>query len=1155
MKFSLSFVILLWPIGVSAQTQLTHLTGKDGERQSKVFSAFESEKRSAYLVDSAKVLQLWEHKAGKPSKKLCDIITLKTPALTTRRYAIGTLKFTGSRYYASVSNYSKQLDALTFRIDTLGNVDVLKGADVHSYYRVADHKIYYLKEENPSEFGLYVLPDTSNTPQRLHGFTNASKKRGPYIQTYTDSLVFVSHYNEQTEYLGFVYDLDQNKEFTLEWKGEGFLPQTFIATPNGNYLRGVSLSGTLLFQYKGDGNLDAVISKPGIGVELKYDSFKTYAVARSSTGAHTLKERLGTSAWTTKQTYSNPNTAVHLYNTRHAVIIRYNGGSYSCSIYNTSTDSEFLYKKSNDMASPFYMEEIGDETFFSIFDQVVRTNGTALGTRAISEPAWFTYPIINKKDSQLFIQAYSGAFSTRQFNYYIVSQDTCVKVGKGRRGFVMDFTDTAVLVAQHFSTFNNGLPQMDSSCVVERSYSVGKAPSLVKKLYLNNVRRPSFQPSRHYAGSTWAYFLAGDSIFYSNGKKGTSQFLPAPNDTNGFRTLTGYKDNMYLVTMPGSLIEGYTFGYDKAYQINPNLGTYTPLGRLMLGTSYDGLSENYDFTYQASATRLYSSFAANLPFLDSGIAFLDSTGTLGKVSDSAFNCLYSASATQMHYHNVYHGNSYVYDEGADSNILLLSGKEHKTHIENFFSNKDSVLVFVNDSLSKIPEAYLLSNSKATLVKGSIGLSSGFFHKEDNTLRVDFGVRAGSSLFFTGMLKGSVDVYTLNTKTLEVKKARASDSISSLIGTFKNGKNALAFGHPTPANRLPLYSLDFTGNITTIAHLPDGARNMTEALLLTLDSFGTACQGSFYFPYRTQEEGTEIWRTDGTAKGTHLFARIQKGPKSSAPYHLSAINEHLLFIANDAQEYRQLYSVPLSHPIVDVDISKLCVNDSLRVINRTTLGKGSIQDFTWYLNTDSIQGRNPVISAFDSAGIYPLVLRTRYGTGQTSFDSFEVEVNQVTFKLQGSTLVKNGNIYPYTASDSTLNYEWVLTGGTFNGDSTGHNVSVLWNILAPTHQLRAIGADAFCEDADTLDVFFNVGVDPTEPSGFSVHPNPATTTIQIGSLEDTSARLEIVSLKGEVLATHLVAPFSRINVSGLSKGIYLLRLSTDNGPVHELFEKL
>jgi len=69
-------------------------------------------------------------------------------------------------------------------------------------------------------------------------------------------------------------------------------------------------------------------------------------------------------------------------------------------------------------------------------------------------------------------------------------------------------------------------------------------------------------------------------------------------------------------------------------------------------------------------------------------------------------------------------------------------------------------------------------------------------------------------------------------------------------------------------------------------------------------------GHLYFRHPSTAAGTELWITDATAAGTHLFADINPGPASSTPGNFVVSGSTLFFTAHNASYGEELWALPL-----------------------------------------------------------------------------------------------------------------------------------------------------------------------------------------------------------------------------------------------------
>src|SRR5436190_1213853 len=70
---------------------------------------------------------------------------------------------------------------------------------------------------------------------------------------------------------------------------------------------------------------------------------------------------------------------------------------------------------------------------------------------------------------------------------------------------------------------------------------------------------------------------------------------------------------------------------------------------------------------------------------------------------------------------------------------------------------------------------------------------------------------------------------------------------------------------------------------------------------------TALGDSVYFTVDDGAHGIEVWKSDGTAGGTHLLKDIAPGATPSRPNALVAMGAHLYFFADDGEHGTELWT--------------------------------------------------------------------------------------------------------------------------------------------------------------------------------------------------------------------------------------------------------
>jgi ELWxxDGT repeat protein len=73
---------------------------------------------------------------------------------------------------------------------------------------------------------------------------------------------------------------------------------------------------------------------------------------------------------------------------------------------------------------------------------------------------------------------------------------------------------------------------------------------------------------------------------------------------------------------------------------------------------------------------------------------------------------------------------------------------------------------------------------------------------------------------------------------------------------------------------------------------------------------TSANGTLYFAATDSSHGSELWKSNGTAAGTVMVADIRPGKVSSYPYNLTVVNGTLFFTANDGVHGSELWKLTL-----------------------------------------------------------------------------------------------------------------------------------------------------------------------------------------------------------------------------------------------------
>ena len=145
-----------------------------------------------------------------------------------------------------------------------------------------------------------------------------------------------------------------------------------------------------------------------------------------------------------------------------------------------------------------------------------------------------------------------------------------------------------------------------------------------------------------------------------------------------------------------------------------------------------------------------------------------------------------------------------------------------------------------------------------------------------------------------------------------------------------------------------------------------------------------------------------------------------------------------------------------------------------------------------------------------------------------------------------TLQMVADVLPANADDVT--YSWSVADGT--GSASIDASGILTAMTNGTVTVTATANDASGETGNAVITISNqssAGInDNAALSNVSVYPNPAKTQVTVAAEEEVKS-IVFINLMGETVKT-IVSPTKSIDVSDLSKGIYMMHLQFENSSV-------
>ena len=153
-----------------------------------------------------------------------------------------------------------------------------------------------------------------------------------------------------------------------------------------------------------------------------------------------------------------------------------------------------------------------------------------------------------------------------------------------------------------------------------------------------------------------------------------------------------------------------------------------------------------------------------------------------------------------------------------------------------------------------------------------------------------------------------------------------------------------------------------------------------------------------------------------------------------------------------------------------------------------------------------------------------------------FDVNEVEMSVTPFTFNGQAGVPTTYWIELSVTDggATGSAFWVVTSSTAIGDPTAQFDGAAWGIPDPLMD----GVYIWSGTCDSL------GVSDNALAGFSYYPNPATEVLSLKSASNIES-VSLFNLLGQqVISTEIGATTSDINLSGLTAGTYIMKVTVD-----------
>lgn len=318
---------------------------------------------------------------------------------------------------------------------------------------------------------------------------------------------------------------------------------------------------------------------------------------------------------------------------------------------------------------------------------------------------------------------------------------------------------------------------------------------------------------------------------------------------------------------------------------------------------------------------------------------------------------------------------------------------------------------------------------------------------------------GSMLFFAGLNQnpGEETGWELYGSTGAIGNGGLIKDINT--SSFAENSAPSNFAYPGTGNTVYFTAYDANGSelwksdgtaagTVMVKEITTGAAGTTFSRLTVLD-------GKIYFTAYSAASGVELWRSDGTAAGTVVFKDINPGTGSSAPQDLTVCGNYIYFSADDGTAGRELWRT-------DGTVAGTVL------VSDIVAGSGSSNpaDFFWHPTLESV-----FFSAYTPANGVEL-----WEYDGTSSQLYSEVVAGAGSSNPGPIMLANNNlIFVATNGSNGLELYGVETYNSWDGSSnTNWSTAANWKKnLVPSGTQSALLPSSGVTNEATLDITTNV----------------------------------------------------------------------------------
>jgi len=250
---------------------------------------------------------------------------------------------------------------------------------------------------------------------------------------------------------------------------------------------------------------------------------------------------------------------------------------------------------------------------------------------------------------------------------------------------------------------------------------------------------------------------------------------------------------------------------------------------------------------------------------------------------------------------------------------------------------------------------------------------------------------------------------------------------------------------------------------------------------------------------------------------------------------------------------------LSSPFASFAINgtQHCTGDEVVLTNTTTNSSGTFNSF-WDNGAGDIRTTKDANYIYTNAGDYTIKLRVESGLCKDSITQ-AITINPTPEKpiITGDTLATKHTSKTYAVIDNGNQFNWMITGDSSHSIS-GASVIVRWGPSDGGTVSVSQKNSAGCE-SDTaklnVKVIPKIGLSEISNDIFNVYPQPASDKLLLKGDLTSIQNVEMIDVQGKVQISLLSEEIinSEISLTNINSGIYLLRITMNNG--NEWYKKV